>query len=147
MVKITVDVDSETYFKLKRVAESRGISVYTLVKEALYEYVKKVLESCASSEASSSKLSTASDPPTGSSTQERLANVLKWIVDSVKDLDERVAIIERMHWGVNHINKRIQVYEEDSEEGKKILEEIEKKGLKPIEKSEDNGIAVEVYNT
>jgi len=147
LVKITVDVDSETYFKLKRVAESRGISVYTLVKEALYEYVKKVLESCASSEASSSKLSTASDPPTGSSTQERLANVLKWIVDSVKDLDERVAIIERMHWGVNHINKRIQVYEEDSEEGKKILEEIEKKGLKPIEKSEDNGIAVEVYNT
>ena len=147
MVKITVDVDSETYFKLKRVAESRGISVYTLVKEALYEYVKKVLESCASSEASSSKLSTASDPPTGSSTQERLANVLKWIVDSVKDLDERVAIIERMHWGVNHINKRIQVYEEDSEEGKKILEEIEKKGLKPIEKSEDNRIAVEVYNT
>ena len=35
MVKITVDVDSETYHKLKMVAESRGISVYALVKEVL----------------------------------------------------------------------------------------------------------------
>jgi hypothetical protein len=35
LVKITVDVDSETYHKLKMVAESRGISVYALVKEVL----------------------------------------------------------------------------------------------------------------
>lgn len=37
MVKVTVDLDAETVFRLKRIAESKGISLYMLVKEVLKE--------------------------------------------------------------------------------------------------------------
>ena len=79
--------------------------------------------------------------------QSKLSELLRTLVEKVKDLEERVKIIEQVHWGVAEINKRIQVYDGDSEEGRKILEEIKQKGLKPVEKSEGNGIAVEIYNT
>ena len=37
VVKVTVDLDAETVFRLKRIAESKGISLYMLVKEVLKE--------------------------------------------------------------------------------------------------------------
>jgi hypothetical protein len=37
VVKITVDLDAETVFRLRRIAESKGISLYMLVKEVLKE--------------------------------------------------------------------------------------------------------------
>jgi hypothetical protein len=88
----------------------------------------------------SSKLSGDSDPQT----QDKLANILKQIIDKVKDLDERVSIIEHVYWSIDHVNKAIQVYEGDSEEGRKIPEEVRQKG-KLIDRSEGNEIDVEVY--
>ena len=37
MVKITVDLDAETVFRLKRIAQARNMSLYMLVKETLKE--------------------------------------------------------------------------------------------------------------
>jgi predicted DNA-binding ribbon-helix-helix protein len=41
MVRVTVDLDAETVFKLKRIAQSRNMSLYMLVKEALKELAQK----------------------------------------------------------------------------------------------------------
>ena len=37
MVKVTVDLDAETVFRLKRIAQAKNISLYMLVKETLKE--------------------------------------------------------------------------------------------------------------
>jgi hypothetical protein len=38
VVRVTVDLDAETVFRLRRIAESKGISLYMLVKEVLKEF-------------------------------------------------------------------------------------------------------------
>jgi len=37
VVKVTVDLDAETVFRLKRIAQARNMSLYMLVKEVLKE--------------------------------------------------------------------------------------------------------------
>jgi predicted transcriptional regulator len=38
LVKITVDLDAETVFRLKRIAQARNKSLYALAKEVLKEF-------------------------------------------------------------------------------------------------------------
>ena len=38
MVKITVDLDAETVFRLKRIAQAKNMSLYALAKEVLKEF-------------------------------------------------------------------------------------------------------------
>ena len=37
MVRVTVDLDAETVFRLKRIAQAKNMSLYMLVKEVLKE--------------------------------------------------------------------------------------------------------------
>jgi hypothetical protein len=38
VVKVTVDLDAETVFRLKRIAQARNMSLYALAKEVLKEF-------------------------------------------------------------------------------------------------------------
>lgn len=129
MPVVATNVDSEIYSKLLEIAKSRGVKLSEVVREALESYVRGI--------SSGDALQISAD----------LSGLLRELTEKVSELEERLRIIEYVHWGVTDINKRVQVYEGDSEEGRKILEEIRQKGLKPVEKSEGSGIAVEVYDT
>ncbi|MCI4438185.1 MAG: hypothetical protein JHC33_15370 [Ignisphaera sp.] len=130
MPLVATNVDSETYSRLLEIVRNRGVKLSELIREVLESYVSGANSGSGSSLTTSANLES-----------------LKELAEKVKDLEERVRIIEQVHWGVAEINKRVQVYDGDSEEGRKILEEIRQKGLKPVERSEGSGIAVEVYDT
>jgi hypothetical protein len=68
----------------------------------------------------------------------RLADVLKQIVEKLSDLDERVRIIEHVHWGRARINRAVEVYEAGG-----IPEEL--KSAKPVEVAKGDGVEVYVY--
>jgi hypothetical protein len=77
-----------------------------------------------------------SDKPTGVSP--RLADILKQIVEKLSDLDERVRIIEHVHWGRARINRAVEVYEAGD-----IPEEL--KSVKPVEVAKGDGVEVYAY--
>jgi len=77
-----------------------------------------------------------SDKLTGAGS--RLADVLKQIVEKLSDLDERVRIIEHVHWGRAHINRAVEVYEAGD-----IPEEL--KSVKPVEVAKGDGVEVYIY--
>jgi hypothetical protein len=77
-----------------------------------------------------------SDKPTGVSP--RLADILKQIVEKLSDLDERVRIIEHVHWGRAYINRAVEVYEASD-----IPEEL--KSAEPVEVAKGDGVEVYVY--
>jgi hypothetical protein len=68
----------------------------------------------------------------------RLADVLKQIVEKLSDLDERVRIVEHVHWGRVHINRAVEVYEAGD-----IPEEL--KSVEPVEVAKGDGVEVYVY--
>jgi hypothetical protein len=68
----------------------------------------------------------------------RLADILKQIVERLSDLDERVRIIEHVHWGRARINRAVEVYEAGG-----IPEEL--KSVKPVEVAKGDGVEVYVY--
>jgi biotin-(acetyl-CoA carboxylase) ligase len=76
----------------------------------------------------------------------KLSELLEALTERVRDVEERVRAIEYMHWGVADIGRRVQVFDGDSEEGRKILEEVKQKG-RLIDRSEGSGVIVEVYDT
>jgi metal-responsive CopG/Arc/MetJ family transcriptional regulator len=123
---VSTSVDSETYSKLLEIAKSRGVKLSEVVREALESYVK------------------ASTTGSGSTSSAKASEPLRTLDERVRDIEEKLRIIEFMHLGATDINKAIQVYEGDSEEGRKTLEEVRQKG-KLISRSEGGGIDVEVY--
>jgi len=68
----------------------------------------------------------------------RLADILKQIVEKLSDLDERVRIIEHVHWGRAYINRAVEVYEASD-----IPEEL--KSAEPVEVAKGDGVEVYIY--
>jgi len=148
MPKITIHVGKETYNRLLLKAKAMG--------KTLYEYIKEVLENSADNTPSASregipstnregKLSASSDGVLSEVSYSqhrgagpRLADVLKQIVEKLSDLDERVRIIEHVHWGRARINRAVEVYEAGD-----IPEEL--KSAEPVEVAKGDGVEVYVY--
>jgi len=122
---------------------------------SLYEYVRHVLEKHVADSLRSevsysqhrgvsySEVSYQND--SSKLLQSKLSELLKTLIKKVRDIEERVRVIEYVYWGVADKSKHVQVLEGDSEESRKVVEGIRQKGLKPIDRSEDNGVAVEIY--
>jgi hypothetical protein len=162
-----LSIKEEVYRRLEEFAKSKGLAsvsdalVLLLEYADIYSKLEYILQKGVSSlpqtgvnqgdiknntESNHSQEISRGDIASNTDANSKLSELLKTLAKKVRDIEERVRAIEYMHWGVADIGRRVQVFEGDSEEGRKILEEVKQRG-RLIDRSEGDGVIVEVYDT